>query len=257
MLSSTPLLVLRLYELAQVLGTVFGAYLVLRFGASKFLVGLYAGCVSIFFFDWIFTDSWFLNLTYDARSLNLFTLDGRPEPLWSPCSYATFFGVTVLLVLRYRHWLDTRLGKWQYLVLPAFIVVLDLAVEGFVIAALDVYRYGYRPEWTVFGVPYTNLIWVNLILLPMIWVCRSVVDMQHERGIVTMRGEPSVVEHRPLPVVGDPAPTHIKTLSPAGVTVQVREPLVMAAIGFSVCPTAFYLGIAVMTPVLQWISPWT
>ena len=180
-----------------------------------------------------------------------------PPTLWSPCSYATFFGVTVLLVLRYRHWLDTRLGKWQYLVLPAFIVVLDLAVEGFVIAALDVYRYGYRPEWTVLGVPYTNLIWVNLILLPMIWVCRSVVDMQHERGVVTMRGELSAVERGPLPVVGDPAPTHMKTLSPAVVTVQVREPLVMAAIGFSVCPTAFYLGIAVMTPVLQWIRPWT
>ena len=39
MLTATPLLVLRLYELAQILGTVFGGYLVIRYGRSTFLAG--------------------------------------------------------------------------------------------------------------------------------------------------------------------------------------------------------------------------
>ena len=168
MLEDTPLAVLRLYEMTQVAGTLFGAYLVARFGGTKFLAGLYAGCVSIFFWDWIFTDHWFLNLTYDSRSITLFTIADRPEPLWSPCSYATFFGVTTLLLLRYRDALDRRLGRWQYVLLPAFFVVLDVTVEGLTIAGLDIYRYGYRDEWTIFGVPYTNLVWVNIILLVMV-----------------------------------------------------------------------------------------
>ena len=155
--------------------------------------------MSIFFWDWIFTDHWFLNLTYDSRSITLFTIADRPEPLWSPCSYATFFGVTTLLLLRYRDALNRRLGRWQYVLLPAFFVVLDVTVEGLTIAGLDIYRYGYRDEWTIFGVPYTNLIWVNIILLVMVSASRAIVQMQHERGVLAVAGAPTAV----LPVAGD------------------------------------------------------
>lgn len=256
MLSSTPLIVLRLYELAQVLGTLGGAYMVLRYGKTKFLAGLYAGCVSIFFWDWIFTDAWFLNLIYDDRSINLFTLQGRPEPLWSPCSYATFFGVTTLLVLRYGQWLDLRFGRWKYAILVAFISLLDVVVEGFVITALDVYRYGYRPEWTILGVPYTNILWVNIILLLMIWVSKGIVSIQHDRGILAVYGAPSVVRTPALAGNLGGGAAQPRGVTPA-TSAKNKEPWLLAALGFSICPTAFYVGIIVMTPLLQAVKPWT
>jgi hypothetical protein len=238
-MDETPLAVLRVYELAQVAGTVFGGYLVIRFGRTRFLAGLYVGCISIFFWDWIFTDSWFLNLTYDSRSINLFTIDGRPEPLWSPCSYATFFGVTTLLVLRHREWLEQRLGRWRFPVLAAFFVVLDVAVEGLVIAGLDVYRYGYRGEWKILGVPYTNLMWVTIILFAMVGTSLAVVRMQHDRGVFTVAGAPAPRET---------AASHED--APA------KEPWVMFALGAMICPAAFYLGVGIMTFVLAGLQPW-
>lgn len=259
MLTDTPLVVLRLYELVQVLGTVFGGYLVIRYGRTKFLAGLYAGCISIFFWDWIFTDSWFFNLTYDARSIILFTIDGRPEPLWSPASYATFFGITTMMLLRYRSWLDTRLGRWQYVVLPIFFVVLDVVVEGFVITVLDVYRYGYQDNWLILGVPYTNTVWVVMILLLMFWLGKALVDMQHALGIPAVLGTP----------VASPAPTSPATQAvavtagasgPEGVrtleTAERRPNWAVFGLAFTLCPAAFYVAITIMTFVLDAIQPW-
>lgn len=259
MLAVTPLVVLRLYELVQVLGTVFGGYLVVRFGRTRFLAGLYTGCISIFFWDWIFTDSWFLNLIYDDRSINLFTLAGRPEPLWSPASYATFFGITTLLILRYRDWLEQRLGRWQYLVLPLFFIVLDLSAEGLSIYVLDIYRYGYQPDWLIFGVPYTNLLWVNIILLLMAWISRGVVRMQHERGIFTVAGPPTVdrAASRVAARAGASTPTVDVEIARAGRSPVPRESWTMFGIGFAICPTAFYIGIGVMAPVLEMLQPWS
>jgi len=257
-LADTPLVVLRLYEVAQVLGTMFGGYLVVRFGRTRFLAGLYAGCISIFFWDWIFTDHWFFNLTYDARSINLFTLAGRPEPLWSPCSYATFFGITTLLILRYRARLDRRLGRWQYVLLPTFFVALDVSVEGLTIYGLDIYRYGYRPEWLIFGVPYPNLIWVNIILLIMAWMARGVVRMQHERGVFAVAGQPAPVPtvERATAGVGGPAPIASAEIGPSA-TASAPEPWTLFAIGFAICPTAFYIGVGVMSFVLEVLQPWS
>ena len=261
MLAETPLVVLRLYEFAQVLGTVFGGYLVFRFGRTRFLAGLYAGCISIFFWDWIFTDHWFLNLTYDARSINLFTLAGRPEPLWSPCSYATFFGITTLLILRYRDWLDRKLGRWQYVVLPVFFAVLDVSVEGLTIYALDIYRYGYREEWTVLGVPYTNLVWVNIILMLMAWTGRGIVRMQHERGTMAVNGPPAVVDadQRVITPVGAGARPSVAVTedSPRLPGRSSAEPWTLFAVGFAICPTAFYISIGVMAFVLDLVQPWS
>ncbi|EHB56471.1 hypothetical protein MycrhDRAFT_3665 [Mycolicibacterium rhodesiae JS60] len=260
MLTETPLVVLRLYELAQVLGTVFGGYLVVRYGKSKFLAGLYGGCISIFFWDWIFTDSWFLNLTYDARSIILFTLDGRPEPLWSPASYATFFGITTMMLLRYRGWLDQRLGRWQYVALPAFFVVLDIAVEGFVIAALDIYRYGYQDKWMIFGVPYTNLAWVVIILMLMFWLGKGLVDLLHACGVRAVLGtpvsdSPSASSRSPVMAVAAAAgPDQPSEFVPA---LDKRESWAVFGLAFALCPAAFYVGVTVMTFVLKAIQPWS
>ena len=259
MLTDTPLVVLRLYELAQILGTVFGGYLVVRYGRSMFLAGLYAGCISIFFWDWIFTDSWFLNLTYDARSIILFTIDGRPEPLWSPASYATFFGITTMVLLRYRGWLDQRLGGWQYVALPAFFAVLDVAVEGFVIAVLDIYRYGYQDSWMILGVPYTNLVWVVIILMLMFWLGKGLVDLLHANGVQAILGTPLAI----------PSPTRSRvqvTASAFGVTPQPAESATAVStpgrwavfgLAFALCPAAFYVGVTVMALVLNEIQPWS
>jgi len=260
MLTDTPLVVLRLYELVQVLGTVFGGYLVIRYGKTKFLAGLYAGCISIFFWDWIFTDSWFFNLTYDARSITLFTINGRPEPLWSPASYATFFGITTMMLLRYRGGLDKRLGRWQYVALPIFFVVLDVAVEGFVVTVLKVYRYGYRDDWLIVGIPYTNTVWVVMILLLMFWLGKALVDMQHALGIPAVVGTPVASPAATSPAtravaVTAGAPAH-ESAQPVGNAGRV-ESWAIFGLAFTLCPAAFYVAITIMAFVLDAIHPWS
>lgn len=81
---------------------------------------------------------------------------------------------------------------------------------------------------------------------PLIWTCQQIAAMQHQRGILTILNAPPTVaaEQAILPPSGSYTALH----SPAsGTEVGVREPWVMAVIGFAICPTAFHVAIAVMT----------
>ena len=156
-LRSTPFVVLRLYEVASLVFWAIGFGLVRRYGGTKLLLGLYLGTTGWFMWDWLFTDSWFLNLTYDERSIMLFRLDGRPEPLWSPASYGFFFGIATLVVLRHRAALHKLFGRWFIAVFAVGMALFDLVVEGFVVSVLDVYSYGYRDSWKIWGIPVTNM----------------------------------------------------------------------------------------------------
>ena len=232
---TTPFVVLRLFEVAAVLVWALGWVMVRRFGATKFLFGLYLGTTAWFMWDWIFTDSWFLNLSYDSRSILLYTLDGRPEPLWSPASYGFFFGIATLVILRYRTALRNRFGRWFYLVVPLGMAVFDVAVEGLIVSGLDIYRYGYRDEWTILGVPYTNIVWVILIEVLLISTLSAFADLQHKRGQLAVLGDPD-------------GPTQ-----KAG----KDEPWVIAALTFSVTAAAVYLGTTAMAFVLEAVDPWS
>ncbi|WP_213574157.1 hypothetical protein [Rhodococcus sp. USK13] len=234
LIEHTPLGVLRGFEVAAVLVWLFGAYLVYRFGATKFLLGIYAGTTAWFMWDWIFTDEWFLNLSYDRRSLLLFTLDGRPEPLWSPMSYGFFFGIAALIFLRYEHTFRRVLGRYIVVAFPVAMALFDLVVEGFIVSVLDIYQYGYRDEWKIWGIPYTNMVWVILIQALMVLTYSVYAKQQHSRHILAVHGDPTFRESE-----------------------RTEESWLVAVLTFSVAAAAVYVGTTVIAFVLSAIDPWT
>lgn len=243
-IDSTPIAVLRGFEAAAVLAWAFGFFLVFKFGGTKFLIGIYLGTTSWFMWDWIFTDDWFLNLRYDRRSILLYTLDGRPEPLWSPLSYGFFFGIAALVFLRYQWYFRKVAGRYIVVLFPMAMALLDLVVEGSIVSALKIYSYGYRESWKIWNIPYTNLVWVVIIQTLMVITFSAFVRHQHRNGVLAVNGDPN------FRAAG--------TGQTGGVAAEQQdEGWLIAVLTFSVTAAAVYIGTAVMAFILAGIHPWS
>ena len=201
MVGDAPILAIRLWELAMVGTWVGGVWLVRRYGATPFLVGLYAGGSVTAFWDWLLSDRWFFNMNTDPRFVHLFTLDGIMEPLWAGFSYGFFFGICAVVVVRHRAWLDQRLGPWQYVVVPLVLGASDFVIEGISVGWLDLYRFEYRGGFLLFGVPFTNLIFIGVTQAVLLFIARRAADLCERAGYpidgrdtaaaaVDLRGEP-------------------------------------------------------------------
>jgi hypothetical protein len=189
MVGDAGIVAIRLWELAMVGTWVAGVWLVRRYGATPFLVGLYAGGSVTAFWDWLLSDRWFFNMNTDTRFVHLFTLDGIMEPLWAGFSYGFFFGICAVVVVRHRAWLDQHLGAWQYLAVPLLLGASDFVIEGISVGWLNLYRFEYRGGFLLFGVPYTNLIFIGVTQAVLIFIARRAADLCERAGYPVERPE--------------------------------------------------------------------
>lgn len=192
MVGEAGIVAIRLWELAMVATWVAGVWLVRRYGATPFLVGLYAGGSVTAFWDWLLSDRWFFNMNTDSRFLHLFTLNGIIEPLWAGFSYGFFFGICAVVAVRYRSWLDEHLGSWQYLVVPLALGASDFVIEGISVGWLGLYRFEYRESFLLFGVPYTNLLFIAVTQAVLLYIAHRAADLCEQAGYPTVgpAGEP-------------------------------------------------------------------
>jgi hypothetical protein len=182
MVGDAGIVAIRLWELAMIGTWVAGVWLVRRYGATPFLVGLYAGGSVTAFWDWLLSDRWFFNMNTDTRFVHLFTLDGIVEPLWAGFSYGFFFGICAVVVVRHRAWLDRRLGSWQYVVVPLVLGASDFVIEGISVGWLDLYRFQYRSAFLLFGVPYTNLLFIAVTQAVLLFIARRAAELCERAG---------------------------------------------------------------------------
>lgn len=138
---------------------------VIRTGATAARLGVYLGATAFsFLWDWIQAQDWFFRLTFDERLTPIFTLDGRAEPIFAPLAYGMFFGGVTVLAFSVRHWLQSRFGAWQFLVVGLFSGVLDILIEGGVaVTLLKLYVFDHDPAWEILNLPLTVIVYVVLM----------------------------------------------------------------------------------------------
>jgi hypothetical protein len=251
MVGDANIVALRLWELAMVGTWVAGVWLVRRYGATPFLVGLYAGGSLTAFWDWLLSDRWFFNMNTDTRFVHLFSLDGIMEPLWAGFSYGFFFGICAVVVVRHRAWLDERLGPWQYLVVPLLLGASDFVIEGISVGWLDLYRFEYRGAYLLFGVPYTNMVFIAVTQAVLLYIARRAADLCELAGY-PIDGPGTAAGAQPR---GEPAgegTVAVRTRTLAHVATRPWTPF-WVAVGI---PSAgLYAGMVVNAFVLKALNP--
>jgi hypothetical protein len=233
---------------------LIGLVLVVRYGRTRFLAGIYTGAtLSALLWDWILGAGWFFRITFDDRFVMLYTIQGRPEPLWAPLSYGFFFGITSLVALRYRRRLDATLGNWQFVVVPVLLGLSDFVIEGITVGALELYVFRYDPAWLLFGVPYTNVLMIAVTECCILYAARGMGELLERAGVPAVSvGGPVVAAAGGGPAAGavSLAPAVVDT--PGG----LARPWTPFVIGLVIPSGAVYLGALVTTAVLNPVQPW-
>jgi hypothetical protein len=251
MVADAGIVAIRLWELAMIGTWVAGVWLVRRYGATPFLVGLYAGGSVTAFWDWLLSDRWFFNMNTDTRFVHLFTLDGIVEPLWAGFSYGFFFGICAVVVVRHRSWLDQRLGRWQYLVVPVLLGVSDFVIEGISVGWLDLYRFQYRSAFLLFGVPYTNLLFIAVTQAVLIFIARQAADLCERAGYHVAGPRPGARSEPALERNGEGAVAlRTRTLTPVA-----TRPWTPFWVAVGIPSVGLYAGMVVNAFVLKALNP--
>lgn len=254
MIGEAGIVAIRLWELAMVATWVGGIWLVRRYGATPFLVGLYAGGSVTAFWDWLLSDRWFFNMNTDSRFLHLFTLNGIIEPLWAGFSYGFFFGICAVVAVRYRSWLDGHLGSWQYLVVPLLLGASDFVIEGISVGWLGLYRFEYRGSFLLFGVPYTNLLFITVTQAVLIYIAHRAADLCEQAGYPTV-GPTRSVDLTTGPdreaVEGGAVALRTRTVAP----VATRRPWTPLWVAVGIPSVGLYAGMVVTAFVLKVLDP--
>lgn len=253
---------LRGWEIVCIALFLVEALVIVRYGRTRFMVGLYAGAtVAAVLWDWILRQHWFFNLTFDGRDIPLYTLDGHFEPLWAPVSYGFFFGITPLLAIKYRDRLDRLFGNWQYPIIGVLLGIVDIGIEGTTVGALDLYRFGHREEWLIAGVPYTNVLFVAVTVMFLLYTARWIGELLERSGmpmIATWGSTTRSTEERSAGKVMQS--TAGRTAVAAAPTATATEPSVSSwgpfVVGLTIPAGAIYFGVLATTALQAWTMPW-
>jgi hypothetical protein len=182
----------RLFELFSISLFIIGLIWVIR-QKNPLYLGAYLGSTfSGIYFDWINNLNWLFRVEYDPRFIPLFYLDGYPQPLAFSANYAVYFGIPILLMLRYRQSLVNRFGeRGLYVFVTAFGGLASPAFEIPMIQLLKLWRYYQRDEFLLGGVPWTNIIYSGLLFLFIF----SAVDYV-QRRLLSHEGKDSAPDER-------------------------------------------------------------
>ena len=245
--SDASTLVLRAWELACVAAWLVGLWLVVRYGASPYLLGLFCGSSALAMWDWITNDVWLWNINADERFFDLFTVAGRTELLWAPFSYGFFYAIPTVLALRHRVLLDRTVGIWQYVLIPAGLGLSDILIEGVSVGWLGLYDFAYRGSYEWWGVPWTNIVFIAVSQVPILYLARRAADLAELAGLPTVgdrRSELATVgARRPVGpgAAAAPAPGRNRWL-PFWMTLMV-------------CPTGLYIAAWFSALFLERLDP--
>jgi hypothetical protein len=246
MLGDANIVALRAWELACIATWVLGVWLVRRLGNSRLYQGLYAGASVLAFWDWLTGNRWFFDITFDNRFVALFRVDGSMEPVWAGFSWGFFFGICALLAVHFGRWLDEHLGAWQYLAVAVALGFLDIVIEGISVGWLDLYRFNYQASYLWWGVPWTNIVFIAVAQVVIIFLARRLAELververveQIERVEARLGGREAVMTQLPE------APTR----RDAG-----WLPFWAA---LPIAPAGIYVGVFSTTLLLDKLNPW-
>jgi hypothetical protein len=263
MLGEASIVVVRAWELAVLLTWLVGLWLVIRYGASKYLLGLFCGSSLLAMWDWITNDIWLWRITADERFFDLFTVAGRTELLWAPFSYGFFYAIPTVLALRHRAVLDRTVGAWQYVIVPVALGFSDILIEGISVGWLGLYDFDYRTSYEWWGVPWTNIVFIAVSQVPIMLLARRMADLCEAAGLPTVgdaRSRAAVEQWAartatPVTVGGPPPVTGFDSgPPPGGMSPRTREWLPFWAT-LTICPTALYVAAWVSAHFLEWLDP--
>ncbi len=257
MVAATSIVAVRGWELTCLALWLAGIWVLRKYGRTPLLVGMYLGStVAAGLWDWILGSSWFFRLRFDHRFFTLYSLAGRGEPLWAPLSYGFFFGITTILAVRFGPQLDGAFGRWHLVVIPILLGLADIVIEGITTTALDLYAFQYRKAWLAFGVPYTNVLFVAVTEVFLIYLGRGLSGL-----FGTREAQASLLEDRSFATwAGTGRGPATATLVETQVLTTGRAPLSGALpfwVGLLVPAGAIFAGAVATTVVLNaLIKPW-
>jgi hypothetical protein len=273
LVADASIVAVRGWELACVAAWLGGFALVRRYGASKYLLGLFCGSSLLAMWDWITNDVWLWNITADERFFDLFTVAGRTEVVWAPFSYGFFYAIPTVLALRHRAVLDRTVGRWQYVLVPAALGFSDILIEGISVGWLGLYDFAYRESYEWWGVPWTNIVFIAVSQVPIMVLARRVADLCELAGLPTVGDARS---RAAVPASGDAASgdaasgdaaaagppagagagatATIVAPAPAGVSSRTREWLPFWAT-LMICPTGLYVAAWFSALLLERLDP--
>jgi hypothetical protein len=241
------ILVVRGWELACVSAWLVGLWLVVRAGSTPYLHGLFWGASGLAMWDWITNDVWLWNITADGRFFDFFTVAGRTELLWAPFSYGFFYAIPTVLALQYRAALDRTVGAWQYVLIPVALGFSDILIEGVSVGWLGLYDFAYKSSYEWWGVPWTNIVFIAVSQVPILFLARRAADLCRLAG---------------LPSVGDPqrVPVRVGAARPAAERAAGEVPggernLAPFWMGLMVCPTGLYVAAWFSALFLERLDP--
>ena len=122
---------------------------------NPFFLGIFLSCNMLVFWDWIFNQSWFFNVTFHEDLMALWEIRGEKETLAAALAFVGFYYWVFHLLTKYSSTLDHRLGGWQYPVLYLISVGYVLAFEG-IFVNLGVWTYYQEDVYELFGVAWSN-----------------------------------------------------------------------------------------------------
>jgi hypothetical protein len=155
-------LIVRGFELLCIGLWLVGLVMVRRM-RSPVAAGIYLGSSTLMVFDWVFNMNWFFRVVYAEAFLPLWTIQGVKQPIALAANYAFFFGVPVLLLVRYRAQLDRLFGSWGYVAVFLLGALLDLSFE-IPMVKLGIWTYYQAPAFLLGGVPWSNFWYSGLLL---------------------------------------------------------------------------------------------
>lgn len=130
-------------------------------------LGAYIGATTVYGYDWMWSTKGFFNATFNPDLIATPGLEimGITEPYSILLNYAIGFGWTIVLLVKAKGWLDRVFGVWHYLVVWLMGVVAIAVYEIPVVHLLTAWTYHQKPEYLIYGFPWSNF-WLagNLIL---------------------------------------------------------------------------------------------
>lgn len=140
-----------------------GAYIAAAFGGGA--------C-----FEWVFDSRFYFRVSADDRFIPFWTVQGDRHPLVMLPIWAAIFGGPFVMLVENHDWLVRRFGeRGLYVFLAAVVGALGTtAFETFNTSVAGIYRYHQREGFLFYGMPYSNMWLVAMIVIGPYWSMRKV-----------------------------------------------------------------------------------